>query len=268
MSEKLTELVDRYIELTKDTLDFEKFNQYAIVHHSNAIEGSSLTQVETNILLEKNLTPAGKPLADSLMAKDHLAALQHTVSLADQHKVLEVSDIQKLSGMLLKHSHGPMNTPAGNFDPSQGDFRKVGVFAGSTTFVKPEKVVELTQKLVSELNASIKGLDSPEKVYNLAYGVHYQLVNIHPFVDGNGRLSRLMMNYVQRYHKMPLTIVNSADKPGYISALNTSRSQKSIIPFQTFMQKQTTLFLNSQIGVLTKALKLGRKGMDGISFVF
>ena len=65
-----------------EVIDFNKFNQYAIVHHSSVIEGSTLTENETRLLLDEGLTPKGKPLAHSLMVKDHFDALQFTLEAA------------------------------------------------------------------------------------------------------------------------------------------------------------------------------------------
>lgn len=264
----LKSLVETYQQLTRDTYDFEKFNSYAIVHHSNAIEGSSLSLEETRLLLDENLTPGGKPLADSLMAKDHLNALQDIMRLADQKKKIELHDLQRLSALILHHSHGPMHTAAGNFDPSKGDFRTVKVVAGTATFAKPEKIVGLCQLLLEELKSQIDRPKSVPEIYRLSYSVHYQLVNIHPFLDGNGRLSRLLMNYVQHYHQLPLSLVNSADKVAYIQSLNASRKKGNIQPFLEFMDLQTQKYFKAQIKILNKKTSLGKKGPDGITLLF
>lgn len=74
-------LIDKFNSLNLlDVLDFEKFNQYAITHHSTTIEGSTLTEVETRLLLDEGITPAGKPLLHSLMVQDHFKALQFIIA--------------------------------------------------------------------------------------------------------------------------------------------------------------------------------------------
>ena len=52
-------------------IDFDKFRDYAITHHSTTIEGTTLTETETRLLLDEGITPAGKPLLHSLMVQDH-----------------------------------------------------------------------------------------------------------------------------------------------------------------------------------------------------
>jgi Fic family protein len=73
----LVKLIDRYKELgIAEVIDHEKFNLISIVHHSTKIEGSTLTEIETQVLLDEGLTPKGKPMNDTLMVTDHFAAGQ------------------------------------------------------------------------------------------------------------------------------------------------------------------------------------------------
>ena len=80
----LSNIYNEYRSLIEgDTFDFDKFNQYAIVHHSTAIEGSTLTKAETFLLLDEQLTPKNKPLEHTLMAIDHLNGLKFVMDLAN-----------------------------------------------------------------------------------------------------------------------------------------------------------------------------------------
>ena len=91
MKKALKELIDikeRYLELSKGVLNYDKFNQYAITHHSTVIEGSTLSLEETFILLDKGLTPNNRPLEHSLMATDHLKALKLIIEWAKSKKIL------------------------------------------------------------------------------------------------------------------------------------------------------------------------------------
>lgn len=83
----LSKLIDRYNSLgIADVVDHEKFNLISIVHHSTKIEGSTLTELETRVLLEDGLTPNNKALTDTLMATDHYAALKFTIHQAKEKR--------------------------------------------------------------------------------------------------------------------------------------------------------------------------------------
>lgn len=82
--EELIKLENEYQTLILgDTFDYDKFNEFSIVHHSNLIEGSTLTKEETFLLLDEKLTPKNKPIAHSLMTLDCLEALKYLIELAD-----------------------------------------------------------------------------------------------------------------------------------------------------------------------------------------
>jgi Fic family protein len=75
--------IQTYISLKLDeVIDHQKFSEYALTHHSTSIEGSTLTEADTRLLLDEGVTPKGKPLEHSLMVKDHNEALQFVLSKA------------------------------------------------------------------------------------------------------------------------------------------------------------------------------------------
>ena len=94
-----------------------------------------------------------------------------------------------------------------------------------------------------------------EEIYNLAFDAHFSLVTIHPFGDGNGRVSRLLMNYVLAYHKQPLALIFAEDKVDYIKALEDSRNQESYVSFRNFMYSQQTKFYEQEIQKINQETK-------------
>ncbi len=265
--ESIKNTFKKYKELSKnDTFDFEKFNEYAIVHHSNSIEGSTLTLQETILLLDEHLTPSNKPVQDTLMALDHLTALKYTTKLAADKKPLTIKELQHISSLLMKNTGSKVSAIAGEFDSSKGEFRKVTVRAGERTFMDYKKVPEHTLKLLNYINSQIDKTKSFEKVNELAFDAHYQLVSIHPFSDGNGRISRLLMNYIQAYHKYPLTIVYKENKQSYYNSLEDTRKKEDISIFRTFMFSQAKKFMNQRIKDLIK--KPVQKKGPGLNFLF
>lgn len=265
---ELLKIKEKYFSLIEaDDFDYNKFNQFAIVHHSNSIEGSTLTKEETYLLLEEHLTPKNKPLEHTLMAIDHLKALQFVVRLAEEKTPLTVEIIKEISALVMKTTGSEISSIAGNFDSSKGDFRKVTVRAGTTTFMDYKKVPERVNELVAYINKTINTSQDFLDINNLAFDAHFQMVSIHPFADGNGRLSRLVMNYIQQYHQMPLSVVYKEDKQDYFDALQETRKNEDISIFRNFMFSQTEKFLTEQIEELTKK-QTSKNAGKGFSFLF
>ena len=265
---ELLKIKEKYFSLIEaDDFDYNKFNQFAIVHHSNSIEGSTLTKEETYLLLEEHLTPKNKPLEHTLMAIDHLKALQFVVQLAEEKTPLTVEIIKEISALVMKTTGSEISSIAGNFDSSKGDFRKVTVRAGTTTFMDYKKVPERVNELVAYINKTINTSQDFLDINNLAFDAHFQMVSIHPFADGNGRLSRLVMNYIQQYHQMPLSVVYKEDKQDYFDALQETRKNEDISIFRNFMFSQTEKFLTEQIEELTQKQTSKNTG-KGFLFLF
>lgn len=149
----LIKLIERYRGLgITDVIDHARFNHISIVHHSARIEGSTLTEVETQVLLNEGLTPKGKPLTDTLMVTYHFSALNFSLEQAMQEQPVSVELIQQMNALVMK-STGPIyNTIFGAIDSSRGAFRKGNVSAGVSYFPNYDKVESLTNKLVLEVS--------------------------------------------------------------------------------------------------------------------
>ncbi|MHA4811317.1 Fic family protein [Flavitalea flava] len=240
MADDISILLSRFKELNlQDVLDHEKFNEYSIVHHSSSIEGSTLTEVETRLLLEEDITPKGKPLMHSLMVKDHYAALRYVLDAAAVKRAITVDFIQHINALVMKNT-------------------------GS--------VYNYTTQLVKRLEENLPNVKSDEEQLKLSFTAHFDLVSIHPFYDGNGRTSRLLMNYIQAYHGLPLAIVFKEDKTDYYVALQETRKQEDIQIFYTFMFEQYIKHLEQEISTYSQAMSPKnepKKGKgNGYSFFF
>jgi Fic family protein len=245
---KIEEIWENWHQLAmQKILDFEKFNHYAIVHHSTTIEGSTLTDTEVQLLLDEGITPKGKPLQHSLMSIDHFKALKFIVECANKRKPITPELICSINAMVLKQTGGIYNTPFGTVDASNGEYRKGNVRAGNSYFVNYDKVPLLVEQLCQKLMELLSlGLNKSEAL-NLSFDAHFDLVSIHPFYDGNGRTSRLLMNYIQQYCGLPLGIVFKEDKVAYFEALVQSREMEDITIFRNFMLEQYEVFLEKEM---------------------
>lgn len=255
MPDNISILLARYKELNlQDVLDHEKFNEYSIVHHSSSIEGSTLTEVETRLLLEEDVTPKGKPLMHSLMVKDHYTALRYVLDTAATKKTITIEFIQHINALVMKNTGSVYNTVFGEIDASKGIFRKGNVSAGGSYFPNYDKVVPYTTELVKRLDANLASVQGDEEQLKFSFAAHFDLVSIHPFYDGNGRTSRLLMNYLQAYHGLPLAIVFKEDKADYYVALQETRKQEDMQIFNTFMFGQYRKHLEQEIASYTQAM--------------
>lgn len=249
-----------------DVLHYEKFNLISISHHSTKIEGSTLTELETQILLDNGLTPKGKPINDTLMVTDHFKALHFIIDKAKNQVSITTDLVKEINSYVMKSTGGIYNTILGEVDASKGMFRKGNVTAGVSYFPNYDKVERLTNELTKFINAKMSdNLTIDEKLY-LSFDAHFNLVSIHPFYDGNGRTSRLLMNYIQAFYDLPLAIVNSEDKQEYIQALIDTRKEDNIQIFRDFMRNQYERYLLNEIKKFEDGFSSNSN--KGFSFLF
>lgn len=236
MHEPFLKLLHQYQSLNlSEVIDFDRFNQYSITHHSTNIEGSTLSATEGRLLLEENLTPKGKPLQHSLMVKDHFAALQFAIDAANKKQAVTIDFVQKINALVLKNTGATYRTLSGDIDSSSGAFRRSNVTAGTRFFPNFTKVESLTAAFVEKLNTQLAETKTEDIQLALAFDAHFELVSIHTFYDGNGRTSRLLMNFIQQYFGLPLSIVFSEDKAEYFDALEAARNNEEQSIFRKFM---------------------------------
>src|SRR3954463_5103988 len=102
---ELVNLIKKYNELRiAEVIDHDRFNLISIDHHSTRIEGSTLTEVETQVLINEGRTPNGKPLEESLMVTDHHTALLFTIANAKEKKPLSVVLLQNINALVMKNT--------------------------------------------------------------------------------------------------------------------------------------------------------------------
>ena len=261
------DLIKKYNDLgIADVIDHEKFNLISIDHHSTRIEGSTLTEVEAQVLINEGRTPNGKPLTESLMVTDHHAALLFTIENARAKKALSVNLLQQINALVMQNTGKVYNTMLGTVDSRTGAFRKGNVTAGVSYFPNFDKVERLTTELLKKINDSINSPLSVVEQLNLSFDAHFNLVSVHPYYDGNGRTSRLLMNFIQAWYNLPLAIVRSENKAAYIQALIDTREHENIDIFREFMSNEYHDLLQKEIEKFEE-MKKPSKG-SGFTFLF
>lgn len=261
---QLLETLEEYRQLgVAEQVDYDKFYLYSLITHSTAIEGSTVTEVENQLLFDEGITANGRPLVEQLMNLDLKRAYEQSVLLAKAHTPFSVGMLCRLSAAVMRNTGPTYNTVLGSFDASQGDLRLVNVSAGfgGSSYMDFRKVPAALEGFCLWLNEQRGAVaDNAVDRYNLSFDAHLRLVTIHPWVDGNGRMSRLVMNHLQFEFGLPPTRVNKEDKAEYIGALIASREADSPDPFRQFMAKEHISNLRREMATYRQ-----RDGVGGFS---
>ncbi|MDH6312662.1 Fic family protein [Parabacteroides sp. PFB2-10] len=257
--EQLLQLIDEYNQLgIGQQIDHDKFYLYSLITHSTAIEGSTVTEVENQLLFDEGISAKGRTIGEQMMNLDLKAAYEYSMKLAKQHTEFNTKMLKSLSAIVMKNTGSVYNTLQGSFDSSKGDLRLVNVIAGTggssyMNYLKvPAHLEAFCQQMNERKNTLLQSNDIIEK-YLLSFDAHYLLVTIHPWVDGNGRMSRLVMNHLQFELDLIPTKVEKENKAEYIQALIDSREQESLEPFREFMLAEHIRNLHKEIEAYKKS---------------
>ena len=210
-------------------IDYDKFYLYSIITHSTAIEGSTVTEVEAQLLFDEGITSSKRTMAEQMMNLDLKAAYEYGIKWIKQHPEITVDSLITLSSKVMEHTGSEYHTIVGDFSAARGELRKVNVKAGisGASYMPFQKVPSKLEAFCQELNQRRKNINSEDiiSVYKLSFWAHYELVTIHPWADGNGRMSRLLMNLLQWEFGIIPSKVLKEDKTEYIQSLVDSREK-------------------------------------------
>ena len=156
-----------------------------------------------------------------------------------------------LASKVMARTGSEYHSMGGDFSAAKGELRKLNVTAGlgGKSYLSYLKVPERLAAFCKELNKRRKAIDPSDicAVYDLSFWAHYELVTIHPWADGNGRTSRLLMNLLQmEFGVLPVKVLKE-DKATYIQALIDTREKEDIGIFQNYMAELHVKHLKSDI---------------------
>ena len=187
--------------------NLEEWFRIELTYTSNAIEGNTLTRQETAMVVEEGLTVEGKSLTEHQEAINHAEAFNFIQTLVSkERKELTVKDILDIHSIILNKID----------DTNKGRYRNVAVRIRGSETILPNalKAPELMEKFMAWIQNN--NTDHPVKI---ATDTHFKLVSIHPFVDGNGRTARLLMNLLLMQAGYPPAIIRKEDRSTYINSL-------------------------------------------------
>lgn len=187
-------LSENEVEMLNDYFDIE------YTYHSNKIEGNTLTKNETNLVINKGITVSGKTLIEHFEAVNHKEAIDYIRELVENNSDFSKMDLLNIHQLILK-SIKPKDA---------GRYRMQDVeITGSRHMPPPHFLVNDLMEEYFRFYEENKNTIHPVE---LSAEMHERLVTIHPFIDGNGRTSRLIMNIILLKNGYPITIIDSEER--------------------------------------------------------
>lgn len=217
MPDKLNTLLNR-IDKLKQKLDTVRplLNQTILnaidieyTYDSNRIEGNTLTLRETDIVINKGLTVGGKSMQEHLEANNHYEAILYIRDLIKDPTVISEKLVKDIHAIVLQ----------GIDRENAGKYRGVPVAISGSRHVPPQPWQ--VPKLMEDLNLWIQGNLTQMHPVVFAAEIHERIATIHPFIDGNGRTARLLMNLVLLQHGYTITNIpgDTQNRLAYYNAL-------------------------------------------------
>lgn len=237
LCEQLTDLkkcLDSFRPLNPaQLLNLKEFYEVHYTYESNRIEGNTLTLQETYLVLNKGMTIGGKPLQDHVEAVNHRNAFQYIQEIAKSETDFSESILLDIHDFILK-----------NIDNhNAGKYRNVRVRISQSQHIPPNPL-----KVSDLMNGYFEQYENQKKTVHpiiLAANMHERLVTIHPFIDGNGRTARLVMNLILLKNGYPITNISGENesRTEYYKALEAVQTHKDPTAFQHYILQQSKMAL-------------------------
>ena len=210
-------------------------------YESNRIEGNTLTLQETALVIEEGLTIGGKSLREHLEAINHNEAIAFIKDIAQGEEPITERTILQIHALILR----------GIDRQNAGRYRTVPVLISGSQHVPPQPY--LIEKQMEDFLLRFREMED-EGIHpvDIAAYLHDELVRIHPFIDGNGRTSRLLMNlYLLRHGYATALLKGDAEsKLAYYKALETSHVDKNPAPFRQLVEEAELAALQRYIQLI------------------
>lgn len=245
------EKILKEIDVLKEKLDsYRQYDSFKIrqaleleyTFESNRIEGNTMTLRETDMVINEGLTISGKSMREHLEAINHQEAIGFIKELINKSNSLNERDLLSIHNLILR----------GIIPEDAGRYRKVQVMIQGSTHMPPQALIvpqEIEEYFIwYEINKN--------KLHPviLAAEMHERLVTIHPFIDGNGRTSRLIMNLILMQKGYPIANIKGdyENRMQYYQSLETAQTKKDKEDFFLFIAKRQKESLERYISILTQ----------------
>jgi Fic family protein len=224
---------------TLDHATIREALQLEFLYESNRIEGNTLTLRETQMVIHEGITISGKSMREHLEAINHREAILFVEDIVDQKIAFSARVLLQIHALVLY----------GIDRENAGRYRQVPVMIAGSKHVPPQPY--LLQGLMDDYFIFYNGQQDKLHPVVLAAEMHERLVTIHPFIDGNGRTSRLVMNLILLQHGFPLAIIGGdyESRMAYYDALEQAPTDKNA--FVAFIAQKVLTALERYVKMLS-----------------
>ena len=179
----LLSLLKQHKELgISEQIDYDKFYLYSIITHSTAIEGSTVTEVEAQLLFDEGITSNKRTMVEQQMNLDLKAAYDYGMQWIKQHDAITIDWLVLLASKVMARTGSEYHSIGGDFSAAKGELRKLNVTAGMAgkSYMSYLKVPERLAVFCEELNKRRKAIDKTDivSIYELSFWAHFELVTI------------------------------------------------------------------------------------------
>ncbi len=245
------EKILKEIDLLKEKLDsYRQFDSFKIkqaleleyTFESNKIEGNTMTLRETDMVINEGLTISGKSMREHLEAINHQEAIGFIKELISKSNSLNERDLLSIHNLILR----------GIIPEDAGRYRKVQVMIQGSSHMPPQPLL-VPQEMEEYFNWYEINKNKLHPVI-LAAEMHERLVTIHPFIDGNGRTSRLIMNLIlmQKGYLIANIKGDYENRMRYYQSLEAAQTKKDKEDFLLFIAQTQKESLERYISILTQ----------------
>ena len=249
--EKNKQKLQKLLENSNNKKEMYKWLKTELAYTSNAIEGNTLTRKETELVIDDGITSTSKPLQHYIEAVNHAKAFEKIITFLDEDKNINENFILNIHKIIL----------TGLDDDNAGFYRncRVRISGSAVIMPNPIKVPDLMTDFYNWLS------DNMDNEPITAILAHLKFVSIHPFVDGNGRCARLLMNTILLKFGFAPIVIRPTDRKKYLSVVENYQLKGNDKPYLTFMLNLLNRSLKVLITMLDTDIDLEQNDLLTIS---
>jgi Fic family protein len=244
---KLLIEIDRKKKMLSEYRELDSFRiaqalELEYTFESNRIEGNTLTLKETDLVINEGLTISGKSMREHLEAINHKEAIDYIKYLIDKNSEISEREILSIHNLILR-----------GIDPSNaGKYRTVQVMIKGSEHLPPAPY--LVAKQMEDLLLWYHSNKNQLHPVVLAAEMHERLVTIHPFIDGNGRTSRLIMNLILLKHGYTIANIkgDSENRMAYYSSLEKAQTKEDKDEFIELVAQYEYTAIDRYLNIISK----------------